>query len=399
MHENSEFIHIGFDAGQPYDELPLLPPRPPIPVSASASHLLETHEVLRACQVAHVALAELRQAARYSGLSTLLWRTMPVLEACASCKVEGMFIDPATMLKLPSDVTAERLQQENPGSTRTVANYVLRVAQATRLGYELVQERSLDVSILLELASVVEAAPTPVRRETGVSIIDPETDTTLYTPPAGAENIQRLLGNWEAFTRLDSDSMDPLVVQAVAHYQLSAIQPFATSGGVLARLSDTLLLCDLELLQLPALSISEWICRNRLSYLRSQTEVTHDQRWHAWLLLYLKGVTVAATTAASRIDAISDLRLHTTAYLQSTAPKLSAEPIIELLFSEPCIRIHDLVSRNVAHRQTASVYLKQLVKAGVLEQLPLGKEKRFVHTRLVKILTDVDYRFAPYTDQ
>lgn len=53
------------------------------------------------------------------------------------------------------------------------------------------------------------------------------------------------------------------------------------------------------------------------------------------------------------------------------------------LFEQPYCRINNLVERDIAKRQTASTYLKQLVNIGVLQEMHSGKEKLFVDPRLM----------------
>ena len=47
-------------------------------------------------------------------------------------------------------------------------------------------------------------------------------------------------------------------------------------------------------------------------------------------------------------------------------------------------------------RQAASRYLKALAAAGVLREQAFGKEKLFVHPKLMNLLTRDSNAFAPY---
>lgn len=69
---------------------------------------------------------------------------------------------------------------------------------------------------------------------------------------------------------------------------------------------------------------------------------------------------------------------------------------MQLIFEQPYCRISNLVERQIAKRQTASVYLKQLVDAGVLQEIVSGKEKLFVHPRLVQLMTQDSHELIPY---
>jgi len=46
-----------------------------------------------------------------------------------------------------------------------------------------------------------------------------------------------------------------------------------------------------------------------------------------------------------------------------------------------------VVEAEIAQRQTAAVYLKQLCDVGVLEEIKAGPEKLFINPRLMRLLT------------
>jgi len=69
---------------------------------------------------------------------------------------------------------------------------------------------------------------------------------------------------------------------------------------------------------------------------------------------------------------------------------------MQVIFEQPYCRIQDLVERNIAKRQTASTYLKQLSDIGVLYEKRAGKEKLFVHPKLIQLLTQDGNDFIPY---
>ena len=49
-----------------------------------------------------------------------------------------------------------------------------------------------------------------------------------------------------------------------------------------------------------------------------------------------------------------------------------------------------------ANRQTASNYLRHLADAGVLEEIRLGREKLFLHSKFMGLLLDDTTEYAPY---
>ena len=68
----------------------------------------------------------------------------------------------------------------------------------------------------------------------------------------------------------------------------------------------------------------------------------------------------------------------------------------DVIFEQPYCRISNLEAAGIAKRQTASKYLKVLVGLGVLEEHQAGREKIFIHPKLMRLLTTEDDEFNPY---
>jgi hypothetical protein len=59
-------------------------------------------------------------------------------------------------------------------------------------------------------------------------------------------------------------------------------------------------------------------------------------------------------------------------------------------------RIQNPVDAGIAKRQTASVYLKQLVDLGMLSEIKVGREKLFIHPNFMRLLTSDDHPTLSY---
>jgi Fic family protein len=86
----------------------------------------------------------------------------------------------------------------------------------------------------------------------------------------------------------------------------------------------------------------------------------------------------------------------TITHVKQAAPKIYSRELVDLIFDLPYCRIQNLVERDIAVRQAASRYLKQLVEIGVLEERTVGREKQFVHPKLMHLLTRDDNDVSPY---
>lgn len=63
----------------------------------------------------------------------------------------------------------------------------------------------------------------------------------------------------------------------------------------------------------------------------------------------------------------------------------------------PYCRIQNVVESQLAERQAASRYLKQLVEIGVLEERTFGRETLFINPKLLHLLTQDENTLTPYS--
>jgi len=78
------------------------------------------------------------------------------------------------------------------------------------------------------------------------------------------------------------------------------------------------------------------------------------------------------------------------------AGKIYTRELVDMLFMQPYCRIENLVESDIAKRQTASVYLKQLDGLGMLREQRMGREKVFVHMIFLRLLNSEEHSFRLY---
>jgi Fic family protein len=206
--------------------------------------------------------------------------------------------------------------------------------------------------------------------------------------------LRDLLANWETYIRNEAD-LDPLIKMAVAHYQFEAIHPFSDGNGRTGRILNSLYLIQEGLLSLPIHYLSRFIISRRANYYQLLQGVTRNGDWEPWLLYMLEGVEQTADWTTNKIAAINILSNVTAAHIRQRLPKIYSHELTNLIFKLPYCRISNLVEDGIAKRQTASVYLKQLVEAGVLVEAETTKEKLLIHPRLLRLLTTDSNDFDP----
>ena len=363
---------------QPYNQIPLLPP----PVD------LETKAILKQCIRSNSAVAGLKEAAGLIPNQAVLIQTLPILEAQASSEIENIVTTTDKLFKY----------QEIRESMDPATKEALRYRMALLEGFKALSDRPLSTGTAEKICSTLKGVNMSVRRVPGTTLANERTKEVIYTPPVGEDHLRSLLANWETFLH-GHEELDPLIRMAVMHYQFEAIHPFTDGNGRTGRVLNSLFLIEQDLLTLPILYLSRYIIRNRSDYYSLLLGVTREQAWEPWVLYILKGVEETANWTRNKIHAMKNLMAVTTRYCKAGLQKKTySKELVEVLFEQPYCRIHNLVDAGVAKRQTASVYLKELVALGVLEERVEGRENLYLHTKLLQLLTQESNEIDPYPD-
>lgn len=371
-------FQAAWQAEKPYNSLPLLPLLP-------ATSDFETRAVLKACITARAALAELKQAADLIPNQTMLINTIPLLEAKDSSEIENIVTT--------TDRLFQHAQWEHQADPAT--KEALRYRSALYKGFQSLKDRPLCTATAVEICRTLKGVDLDIRKTPGTQLINDTTGEVIYTPPEGESTLRDMLANWERFIH-NQDDVDPLVRMAVGHYQFEAIHPFEDGNGRTGRVINILYLIQQDLLQLPILYLSRHIIANKSDYYKLLLNVTRDGAWEPWILFMLKAVEETSRWTTQKIAAIRNLSEHTTEFVRLSVPKIYTRELVDVIFEQPYCRISNLVNKGVAKRQAASKYLKDMVALGVLVEQPSGKEKLFIHPKLMKLLSYDSNQFVPY---
>lgn len=365
-----------FKANEPYNALPPLPPKKEV----------ETKAVLKKCITARAALAELKQASDLIPDARMLVNTLPLLEAQASSEIENIITTTDNLFEYAS-------LGENRADPAT--KEALRYRTALREGVEYLDRRPLGTRLAEQLCSRIKGVDMSIRKVPGTTLANQKTGRVIYTPPEGEPLIRDKLANWEKYLHQQED-VDALIRMSVAHYQFEAIHPFTDGNGRTGRLLNTLFLVEQKLLNLPVLYLSRYIIENKDDYYANLLKVTTHESWEQWILYLLNGVEETSIWSREKIEAIRRLLEHTNRYVRQAAPDVHSRELIDVIFTQPYCRIANVVEADVAKRQTASVYLKRLAEIGVLREIKVGRDKLFIHPRLIGVITRSN-RFNKYT--
>jgi Fic family protein len=371
-----EIITQAFNPREPYNQLPTLP----------SAQELETRNVWKLCTEARVALAELKQVGELIPNQAVLINTIPLLEAQASSEIENIVTTSDQLF---------RFADHDGNQTDPATKEALRYRTALYQGFQAIQTRPLNTNLAVDLCRAIKGVDLDIRRVPGTTLANDRTGEVIYTPPTGEAVLRQLLANWERFLH-NHDEIDPLVRMAVAHYQFEAIHPFTDGNGRTGRLLNILYLVDQQLLSLPVLYLSRHIIQNKADYYRLLLDVTQNNNWHEWIIFMLTAVKETAHWTTAKIHAVRQLQEQAVDYVRQQQPAIYSRELVDQIFIQPYCRIGNLVDAGIGHRETVSKYLKALCDIGMLHEIKAGREKLFVHAKLLQLLTKDSNEFTPY---
>lgn len=358
---------IKYNPEVPYNDLPLLPPHAEI----------ENTLILKKTIAASRALSELKGAITNLPNPTLFIDTINLQEAQASSAIENIITTQDELFKAS---IAER-KNENP-ATKEVMHY----KDALWYGVDQINKRPiLTTNLFVALMQIIKENQSSIRNTTGTQLKNPITNTVVYTPPEGEDVIRGKLKNLEDFIHAE-DTLDPLIKMAIIHYQFEAIHPFFDGNGRTGRIILLLYLKMTELMDLPALYLSNYIIQYKDKYYTTLRKVTEEGNWQDWIMYMLDMVEQTALKGRNQIAEIEGLMNEMGKEIQRQLPKIYSKDLMEELFRLPYTKRSQLEKAGLGNLKTVGTYLKQLENHGFLKSEQVGKEKLYLNFKLLEVL-------------
>lgn len=343
---------------------------------------LETRTVLKKLTTAHRALAELKGAAGLVPNEAILINTLSLQEAKDSSAIENIITTHDDLYR--SDAVANRFASL---AAKEVYNYAL----ALRDGFQTVRTTGLITNRdILAIQATLEENQAGFRKLPGTALKNDRTGEVVFTPPQTYAEIVPLMTNLERFmNEPEMTDLDPLVRMAVIHHQFETIHPFYDGNGRTGRILNILYLVKEGLLGTPVLYLSRYINQNKADYYRLLQKVRTDNAWEEWVLYMLDGVEQMAGQTTRLVHRIRDLMLEHKARIRSELPRIYSQDLLNNIFSHPYSKIA-FVERDLGvSRITATRYLDELARIGVMRKVKLGRDNYYMNTALLGLLGSV----------
>ena len=347
------------------------------------SHDLETKPILKRLAGARAALAQLNGVCASIPNQGILVSTLSLQEAKGSSAIENIITTHDDLFR--SDAFAKEFANI---ASKEVYNYV----SALQIGYKLVKESGvLTNRHILTIQETLEENQAGFRKLPGTSLKNDQTGEVVYTPPQDPQKIVELMSGLERFINENAlVDWDPLVKMAVIHHQFESIHPFYDGNGRTGRIINILYLVKQGLLKAPVLYLSRYINRNKADYYRLLQNVRDADGWQEWVMYMLTGVEQTAQQTTGLVEKMRDLMQAHKHKMRAERKKIYSQDLLNIIFSHPYTKISFLERDLRVTRITATRYLDELVKIGLMSKLKIGRNSYYINTQLYELLGNIN---------
>ena len=213
---------------------------------------------------------------------------------------------------------------------------------------------------------------------------DDTLDTAKFVP-ASPQTTPYLMKNLIDYS--NQETLSALYKIGQIHYQFEAIHPFRDGNGRLGRMLIVLQLCKEKILQHPLLYISEYLTRNRDTYIELLYNVSARGEMEEWLLFFLRALEIQAKDSLDLLKKIDNYKreLHEKAQIISQSPKMHS--VVDFIFKQPFFTVSDIKKLLNTSQPTAWNLINKLIRAGVVKEYGIEKNtKIYLAEKIISLL-------------
>jgi Fic family protein len=144
-----------------------------------------------------------------------------------------------------------------------------------------------------------------------------------------------------------------------------------------------------DLLGSPVLYLSRYINQYKTDYYRLLQEVRTEGNWEDWLLFMLEGIEQTSRQTIVLIQSIRDLMQQYKIKLRGELPKIYSQDLLNIIFSHPYSKIEFVVQGLEVTRITATRYLDEMTRIGLMSKQKLGRDNYYINIALFNLLSNV----------
>lgn len=314
--------------------------------------------------------------ARYEGVLAgipnpdVLLSPLTSREAVLSSKIEGTQVTLGEVLEFEAQGHLFDESTPKKADAREVLNYRAALHEATRLMAHLpLSQRLIKATHRVLMDGVRGRHKDPGEYRRIPNWIGPDgctVEQARFVPP-GADRIEAIMADWEAY--INADAPDRLVQLAIVHAEFESIHPFLDGNGRIGRLIIPLFLYAHGLLSRPNFYLSEYLEANRDEYYDRMLAVSRDDDWSAWVAFFLRGIIAQADANTKKAQAILALHQDKRDWVVEITHSQYAVRALDWIFQRPLFKTPDFVASAQIPAPTARKIIRDFRDHGMLREL------------------------------
>ncbi|NOU10708.1 MAG: Fic family protein [Nitrospira sp.] len=344
------------------------------PTSINREWIVSDPEILTLLEEANRLIGELNAFSQLIPDVDFFVRMHITKEATTSSRIEGTQtnIEEALVGKLDVDPEKRDDWQEIHNYIEAI-NFSIKQLRQIPLSNRLLRETH---AVLLQGVRGKHKQPGEFR--TSQNWIGISLKHATFIPPHH-QHVPDLMSDLEKFMHNDQIHVPHLIKVALMHYQFETIHPFLDGNGRLGRLLIVLYLVSFNLLQKPALYLSDFFERHKGEYYDQLMAVRTTHKLEPWLRFFLLGMR---ETIALSIQVFKDIlalkerieRKHMPTF--HVRRQTNAQTLMQSLYQSPVTTIKMVTNLIQAETNTAAALIDDFVKLGILKEFTGQRRNR-----------------------
>ena len=344
------------------------------PTSINREWIVSDPEILTLLEEANRLIGELNAFSQLTPDVDFFVRMHITKEATTSSRIEGTQtnIEEALVGKLDVDPEKRDDWQEIHNYIEAI-NFSIKQLRQIPLSNRLLRETH---AVLLQGVRGKHKQPGEFR--TSQNWIGISLKHATFIPPHH-QHVPDLMSDLEKFMHNDQIHVPHLIKVALMHYQFETIHPFLDGNGRLGRLLIVLYLVGFDLLQKPALYLSDFFERHKGEYYDQLMAVRTTHKLEPWLRFFLLGMR---ETSALSIQVFKDIlalkerieRKHMPTF--HVRRQTNAQTLMQSLYRSPVTTIKMVTDLIQAETNTAAALIDDFVKLGILKEFTGQRRNR-----------------------
>ncbi len=366
----------------------------PVPLASIGAPDLEPATYL-AIANARAALAALDATARQLPNPQLLRRPTLQREAQSTSALEGTYAPLTDVLTADDDPPPQT-------NLREIVNYVVMATQAFR---RIGEGRPLTTGLLCDMQrTLVEGTKdegpetgrvrrTQVavgrRRDAAVNEIPVKAARFIPSPPG--QELDAAIGDLITWVKTNhSQTLDPVVAAAMAHYQFEALHPFHDGNGRIGRLLIVLQLYMHGVLSEPTLTVSPWFEGRRTEYYDRLLDVSCTANWNDYVGFFATGIQESADLTHRQMLALVKVQESMKDRVRASSLRAeNAHLLVDFAVANTSFTVRGVQSALQVSYGRANTLVQQLVELAILQELRVvGGTRRFSAPDVVDVIVN-----------